>query len=61
MSFDHRDIVIETLADENAELIDLIADLAWENYWLRVVAERAFQQPYQRRVRDERVAEGRAA
>ena len=61
MSADYRDLVIEELADENAALIDLIADLAWENYWLRVVAERAFQQPYQKRVRDDRVVEGRAA
>jgi hypothetical protein len=40
---DFRDIVIEELADseaalreENRTLIDIIADLAWENYSLRV-------------------------
>jgi hypothetical protein len=61
VSRDYRDLVITELADENAELIDLIADLAWENYWLRVVAERAFRKPYQKRdVRTDDV-KGRAA
>jgi hypothetical protein len=62
MSGDYRDVVIAELVDENAQLVDLVADLAWENSWLRVVADRAFRQPYQKRpARDLNGHPGRAA
>jgi hypothetical protein len=59
VSDDYRDLVITELADSEAALreeirtlVDLIADLAWANHWLRVVADRAFRHPYQTRARD---------
>jgi hypothetical protein len=56
MAPDYRDLVIIELADSEAALreqagalIDVIADLAWENYWLSVIADCAFRHPYQRK------------
>jgi hypothetical protein len=66
---DYRDLVIAQLADDvatleeaNRQLVDLVADLCWDNTLLRLVADRAFRHPYQKhRDRDAGITEGRAA
>jgi hypothetical protein len=52
---DYKDLVIEITTDReadyreaNRQLIDLVADLAYENYLLRTLIGRAHRHPYQR-------------
>jgi hypothetical protein len=69
MAGDYRDFVIEELAAEVAQLeeakrqlVDLVADLTFDYSCLRLVADRAFTHPYQRRRdRDDVITKGRAA